>query len=147
MISMQIKAIRNKAGQTQAEMGETLGVSLRTIASWESGERSPSHTNLIEIANKYNVSMDFIYGRTDTPKEITHEWTDPKGEPVILFNKTVDPPTDDEKRAIEQEHDYISINYEARTYDIKKIVDDRLREIFGTLINESLNDKNQEVSQ
>jgi excisionase family DNA binding protein len=46
----QIRAARKEAGLTQAELAEKLGVSLRTIESWEAGVRQPryKHGNIIE---------------------------------------------------------------------------------------------------
>jgi DNA-binding transcriptional regulator YiaG len=39
-------AIRLRAGLTQGEMADVLGVSRQAIARWEAGERSPSGENL-----------------------------------------------------------------------------------------------------
>ena len=36
-----VKAIRKKLGMTQKRFSETFGFPLRTVASWESGERRP----------------------------------------------------------------------------------------------------------
>jgi DNA-binding transcriptional regulator YiaG len=46
----QIRAARKEAGLTQAKLAEKLGVSLRTIESWEAGVRQPryKHGHIIE---------------------------------------------------------------------------------------------------
>ena len=40
----EIKEIRGKLGITQKELADEIGVSKRTVESWESGKRSPSNT-------------------------------------------------------------------------------------------------------
>lgn len=56
MDSTQIKEARKMLGLTQTEFGEQIGVKLRTVQSWESGDRNISHSALIvleDILEKY----------------------------------------------------------------------------------------------
>lgn len=45
-----IRQLRAKHNLTMAELGQRLGVSSRTIESWEQGRRNPSKTTLMLIA-------------------------------------------------------------------------------------------------
>ncbi len=49
-----IKKIREKGGYSQGVFAKILNVSARTVQSWESGERSPSHSalRLLEVIEK-----------------------------------------------------------------------------------------------
>ena len=59
-ISSNIRILRKKAGFTQIELAEKLGVSIATLRRWEAGETAPNGTRIIELANLLEVSPDEI---------------------------------------------------------------------------------------
>ena len=60
-----IRDLREDHDLTQAQVGERLGLSQRTYAYYESGQRMvPPHV-LCALADFYQVSVDYILGRTD----------------------------------------------------------------------------------
>lgn len=60
-----ITAIRKELKISQEKFGELAGVSQRTVAFWESGNRTPSFSTLQDLAARLNVSVDYLLGRTD----------------------------------------------------------------------------------
>lgn len=56
---------------TQLELGKELGLSKDTIAGIEQGTEKLAFYNAIKISYLYNVSLDYIYGLTDIPREET----------------------------------------------------------------------------
>lgn len=60
-----IAAIRKELKISQEKFGELAGVSQRTVAFWESGDRMPSHATISALADRLNVSVDYLLGRTD----------------------------------------------------------------------------------
>ena len=56
---------QKKLSQNAAAKGLKLGS--RTYQYYESGEREPTLSNLIRMADFYGVSIDYLAGRTDTP--------------------------------------------------------------------------------
>lgn len=66
--AQRITAIRKGLKLSQEKFGELAGVSQRTVAFWESGERTPSNSVLTDLANKLNLSVDYLLGRSDAPK-------------------------------------------------------------------------------
>ena len=60
-----ITAIRKELKISQEKFGELAGVSQRTVAFWESGQRMPSHTVISALADRLDVSVDYLLGRTD----------------------------------------------------------------------------------
>ncbi|WP_337400094.1 helix-turn-helix transcriptional regulator [Congzhengia sp.] len=67
-LSKALRRFRNEFGQTQKEVAEHANVDVRTYQNYEYGEIVPSATVLIAIAEFYNVSIDYLVGRTDNPK-------------------------------------------------------------------------------
>ncbi len=60
-----LKSLRLEKGVSRKELGKTLCVSERLISYWENGDRECNFTMLISIANYFDVSLDYLLGRTD----------------------------------------------------------------------------------
>jgi len=58
-------ALRKEKGLTQKDITNTLKIPYSTYRRYEAGERSPDVPLLIQIADFYQVSIDFLVGRTD----------------------------------------------------------------------------------
>ena len=65
--SSRLKAIRTERRVYQREVAEALGISVRAYQTYESGECEPSIANLIALADYFQVSTDYLLGRTDEP--------------------------------------------------------------------------------
>lgn len=52
----------------QKQVAEGAGIPLRTYRRYENGEREPSASILISLADFFNVSTDYLLGRTDVPQ-------------------------------------------------------------------------------
>ena len=59
-ISGNIRALRKKAGITQIDLAEKLGISIATLRRWEAGETAPTGTKITELANILNVNPEEI---------------------------------------------------------------------------------------
>lgn len=66
--SERIVSLRKQRKLTQEKLGELVNMSQRSVANWESGERSPSISTLIELSDKFNVSIDYMLGCSDVPE-------------------------------------------------------------------------------
>lgn len=53
---------------TQQQLSKAIGVSQGNISDWRSGRGSPNVEVLPKIANYFNVSIDYLLGRTDNPQ-------------------------------------------------------------------------------
>lgn len=60
----QLKESRNLM---QKDISAGIGVPLRTYQRYEYGERVPSITVLVALCDYFNVSADYLLGRSDTP--------------------------------------------------------------------------------
>lgn len=62
-LANRLKELRKLSNLTQRQISLKLGVTERSYQRFESGENKPSLSNLIELANIFNVSLDFLVGR------------------------------------------------------------------------------------
>lgn len=69
LLSKRILSLRKQNKLTQEELSDKLGFTQRAYAYYENGERIPKTLKLLIIAQFYNVSSDYLLGRTDD-KEI-----------------------------------------------------------------------------
>lgn len=61
-----LRDLREDADLTQAKLGEAINVPQRTYAYYESGQRMIPPQVLCALADYYQVSVDYLLGRTDT---------------------------------------------------------------------------------
>ena len=59
-----IEDLREEKQITQSQLGEFLHLNQRTISNYENGIRFPSEDILISIADYFEVSLDYLFGRT-----------------------------------------------------------------------------------
>lgn len=57
-----IKEAREKAGFSQKELAEIVGVAPNTFHGYESGKHDPKSDLLVKIAQACNVSVDYLLG-------------------------------------------------------------------------------------
>lgn len=60
-----LKEIRKKKGLLQVKVAMDLNTTQETISSYESGRRFPGPEMLVNLANYYNTSIDYILGRKE----------------------------------------------------------------------------------
>lgn len=64
---MRLKELRRAKGISQLKLALDLNTSQNTISRYENGEREPGINELIKLADYFNVSIDYLVGRTDNP--------------------------------------------------------------------------------
>ena len=64
---MRLKEIRKAKRISQLKLALALHTSQNTISRYETGEREPGIKELIDIADYFNVSIDYLLERTDNP--------------------------------------------------------------------------------
>lgn len=57
--------VREAFGYTRKKLADELGRPYRTITKYETGEREPGHSYIVEIAQKFGISTDYILGVSD----------------------------------------------------------------------------------
>lgn len=62
--ALKLKELRDASGISQAELAKTIGISASIVGMWETGSRFPSGQYLNKVASYFNVSVDYLLGRT-----------------------------------------------------------------------------------
>ena len=60
-----IRNLREDMDMTQSQVGEYLHISQRSYAHYEAGTREMPIEILIELADLFQVNLDYLVGRTD----------------------------------------------------------------------------------
>ena len=78
MFPKRLKELRLEEDMKQLDLGKILEVSSSTIGMYEQGRRFPDQETLLKIANFFDVTTDYLLGRTDErnpKKEINNATT------------------------------------------------------------------------
>ena len=67
-VAKRIRELRKSMKLSQAEMGNIVGVKQSSLNRYEHGQSSPSVETLVRYADYFDVSLDYIFGRTDNPQ-------------------------------------------------------------------------------
>ena len=65
MLNENIKRLRMARGLNQVEFAKAMGVSKQCVSNWENDNVMPSIEMLVKIANFFNVTTDYVLGRTE----------------------------------------------------------------------------------
>ena len=61
-----LKLLRKERGLKQVEMAERFGQSPRAYQYYEADDRRPEYDHLLALADFFNVSLDYLVGRSET---------------------------------------------------------------------------------
>lgn len=76
MIGDKIRDLRNQKRMSQTDLSKILHVSQQTITKWETGKAEPSSSALNSLANYFNVSADYLLGRSKVKNPQAHDLDD-----------------------------------------------------------------------
>lgn len=60
-----LKEIRLEKEMTRKQLADVLFVSERLISYWENGKRECNFDTLIRLADIFNITIDYLLGRSD----------------------------------------------------------------------------------
>ena len=67
-LNERIKLLRLERNVFQKDVAESCDIALRSFKYYESGERIPDANTLIALADYFDVSLDYLTGRSDNPE-------------------------------------------------------------------------------
>ena len=110
-----IKKLRQEKGVYQADLAKYLGLKQQTISAYENGTNEPDLKTLSKMANFFDVSIDYLIGRSNVrdpadkiaqaigdEQDLKRFWEEVKKrrELKLLFKQIKDLPPDHIKRII-----------------------------------------------
>lgn len=101
-----IKHLRSNKGFSQRELAKILNVSPSTIAMYETGQRAPDTETIKIFADFFNVTTDYLLGRTANPKPLASndgdEFRPTPEDELLIFYKARDLSEESQKLIKEQ---------------------------------------------
>lgn len=86
-----IRRLRERAGLSQKDLSSHIGVSNAVLSRYELDDRKPDFDTLEKIADYFEVSIDYLFGRTDKKQASAKhdvELTDYQKEVLEFFDKS-----------------------------------------------------------
>ncbi|MGG7058419.1 helix-turn-helix domain-containing protein [Clostridium tertium] len=107
-LSDRLKELRKSNNLTQEDLGKILGVGKTTISMYENGNSTPNDEIKIKIADYFNVTLDYLLGKTDIKN-----YDKTEKEPTIALHSdyNYDELPDEARKEIENFIQYIKIKY------------------------------------
>ncbi len=68
-----IRDLREDADKTQSEIADYLGTTAQYYGKYEKGEREIPFSRAIQLADYYNISLDYIAGRKNYSGNLTQD--------------------------------------------------------------------------
>lgn len=65
---MRLKELRKKKRISQLKLALDLNMNQNSVSRYENGVREADYATLIAFADYFDVSIDYLLGRTDNPK-------------------------------------------------------------------------------
>lgn len=83
MFGDRLQKLRKDKGLTQKDIADLIKIAPSTVGMYEQGRRDPDTETLRILADYFNVSVDYLLGRTENTKqvskdEVPEEFTDPE---------------------------------------------------------------------
>ena len=67
-MNIRLKELKKERRLSQIRVSIDLNMNQNTLSRYETGRREADYKTLILLADYYNVSIDYILGRTENPK-------------------------------------------------------------------------------
>lgn len=67
IFSDRLKVLKKNKNVLQKDIASTIGISLRAYQYYETDTKEPTMAKLIALADYFDVSIDYLVGRTDNP--------------------------------------------------------------------------------
>lgn len=81
-----LRELRMSRKISQQKLSEELGISKSSVNMYERGEREPGIDLLEQIADFFNVDLDYLTGASDSPRKTLKEYNNEEELKFALFD-------------------------------------------------------------
>ena len=74
IISERLKSLRESLGISQSKLANEIGITQASVNRYETDRTTPTAETLLWYADRFDVSLDYIFGRTDEPQGKLHKF-------------------------------------------------------------------------
>ena len=74
IVGARIKGLREGVRLSQKQMGEKLGITQSAVNRYENNQSEAAYKTLLAYSEYFDVSLDYIYGRTDKPQGLVYDF-------------------------------------------------------------------------
>ncbi|PGB04329.1 helix-turn-helix domain-containing protein [Bacillus toyonensis] len=108
ILSIRIKELRKERKWSQRELGEKVDVSESFVSKVESGKKQPSREVTAKFSEVFNVTTDYLLGRSEDPElnEAEDKVVSEEGKNIMSLIESL--PEDERKKAWEQLEMYVT---------------------------------------
>ncbi|SEG56334.1 DNA-binding transcriptional regulator, XRE-family HTH domain [Bacillus sp. ok061] len=108
ILSIRIKELRKEKKWSQRELGEKVDVSESFVSKVESGKKQPSREVTTKFSEVFNVTTDYLLGRSEDPElnEEEDKVVSEEGKNIMSLIESL--PEDERKKAWEQLEMYVT---------------------------------------
>ena len=68
IVAQRMRTLRDSVRLSQKELGTKIGITQSAVNRYENNQSEASYKTLLQYADFFDVSMDYLYGRTDQPQ-------------------------------------------------------------------------------
>lgn len=111
ILGKRIELLRNENNLNQLELAKILNIGNTTLSQYESGKRIPSDDIKLKIADYFNVSLDWLLGKSDIRNPYENS------NPTIAAHRADGYDTDlpeDAKQALREYIDFLRQKYKKK---------------------------------
>jgi len=101
VFSTRLAQLREELGLTRKEVAEKLNIDQTTYGKYELSKRQPDYDTLQKIASFYNVSVDYLLGRTNVRNSNNNTDEDFPDDVKVLM-RSVSKLTDKQKEIVKR---------------------------------------------
>lgn len=117
MLGKRLRYLREKRKLSQLELAKKLDMPNQNLSNYERGFRQPDYETLNKIADFFDVTADYLLGRSDDPQLTEKEEKEVDKETKELLNLLDNLPEEERKKYIEKFKAYVDISTHARDDD------------------------------
>ena len=86
-VAQRLKSLRESVGVSQAKLAALMGATQASVNRYENGQSSPPLKILLWYADFFDVSLDYIFARTEQPEGKLYEHKPKVVEAITQDNK------------------------------------------------------------